>query len=323
MKNIIHIALSADKSYSIPLALCLYSLEQTANSDTEYHYHILDSGVDHALISLGNFKNISWYSTDKLLQELPCNLRYPTAIYHRYLLPELLPANIERALYLDCDTFVRKDLSQLYHSDMEGNPIAAPLWKVLGPNKTRYQKFLSSFPERFSLPDEEQQYCFSSQLLMDLAALRAMNATSKLTEMTQNFADKLIYPDQDIINAFFYGKITHIGQEYNVIPSFATPEELSADEIQKAYKDPAIIHFASIKPNILTGPRNSYEEEFFLFWQNSPWKNHIPYPLISLTQFPLPCVASLLRGIIRHLIPYPRLLRCFGKLLACLRAPKK
>ena len=319
MKNIIHIALSADKSYSIPLALCLYSLEQTAHASTEYHYHILDSGVDRDLIALGNFKNISWYSTDKPLRELPCNLRYPSAIYHRYLLPELLPASVERVLYLDCDAFVRKDLSQLYHSDMAGNPIAAPLWKVLGPNKIRYQQFLESFPRRFNLPAEEQQYCFSSQLLMDLSALRSMDATSKLTEMTQSFAEQLIYPDQDVINAFFYGKITHIGQEYNVIPSFATPEELSNEEIRQAYNAPAIIHFASIKPNILTAPRNSYEEDFFSFWRHSPWKHHIPYPLISLTQFPVPCLAAILRAIIRLLIPYPRLLRSFGNLLACLR----
>ena len=154
---------------------------------------------------------------------------------------------------------------------------------------------------------------------MDLSAMRALDSTARLIALTQRYADKLIYPDQDIINAFFHGKITHIGQEYNVIPSFATPEELDIEEIRIAYNNPAIIHFASIKPNILTGPRNSYEEDFFNFWRHSPWKNHIPYPLISLTLFPIPCLATLLKVIIRCMIPYPRLLKCFGNILDSLR----
>lgn len=319
MKREIHIALSADQTYSVPLALCLYSIQQTANPDTEYHYHILDSGVDRQLIYAGGFEHITWYETKEQLKELPSYLRYPTAIYHRYLLPKLLPSSVKRVLYLDCDTMVCRDLSELCLSDMCGNPIAAPPWLVMGNNRERYEAFLKSFPERFELPDDGQLYCFSSQLLMDLSALRAMDATRRLTEMTQQFSDKLIYPDQDVLNAFFRGRITHLGQEYNVIPSYATEEELAVDEIRRAYESPAIIHFASVKPNILTGPRNSYEEDFFRLWRSSPWKAHIPYPLISLTQFPVPCLARIIKFIIRMLIPCPRLLRGFGKVLDSMR----
>ena len=319
MKREVHIALSADHAYSVPLALCLYSLQQTATPGTEYHYHILDSGVDRPLISAGDFEHISWYPVADQLCELPENKRYPTAIYHRYLLPQILPESVKRVLYLDCDTFIRRDLSELYFTDMGSTPIAATPWLVMGADRQRYESFLRSFPERFNLPDDGLPYCFSSQLLMDLDALRALNAAQQLTDMTLRFADKLIYPDQDVINAFFRGRITYLPQKYNVIPAFATETELNHAEIRSAYECPAIIHFASVKPNILTGPRNAMEEEFFRFWKKSPWSRHIPYPLISLAQFPLPCVAAVLRAFIRFLIPYPRLLRMTGSLLERLR----
>ena len=153
---------------------------------------------------------------------------------------------------------------------------------------------------------------------MDLKELRAIDATEKLIAMTHRYAKKLIYPDQDVINAFFRNKITPIGQQYNVIPAFATEKELENPEISQAYTSPSIIHFASMKPNILTGPRNSYEDTFFRFWRTSPWKNHIPYPLISLVQFPK-AAAKLLNALIRMLLPYPCMLKTLGAILNSVR----
>ncbi|MBR2145689.1 MAG: glycosyltransferase family 8 protein [Akkermansia sp.] len=314
----IHVALSANKSYTIPLALCLYSMRQSAAPGTVYHFHILDSGIDRTLIERGNFEHVSWYNVENDLANLPSTLRYPASIYHRYLLPKLLPDTIDRVLYLDCDTYVQRDLSELYNMNLENNPLAAPPWLVMGTNRPQYESYLKSFPERFNLSDDSLPYFFSSQLLMDLKELRAIDATEKLIAMTHRYAKKLIYPDQDVINAFFRNKITPIGQQYNVIPAFATEKELENPEISQAYTSPSIIHFASMKPNILTGPRNSYEDTFFRFWRTSPWKNHIPYPLISLVQFPK-AAAKLLNALIRMLLPYPCMLKTLGAILNSVR----
>lgn len=148
----------------------------------------------------------------------------------------------------------------------------------MGTNRPQYESYLKSFPERFNLSDDSLPYFFSSQLLMDLKELRAIDATEKLIAMTQRYAKKLIYPDQDVINAFFRNKITPIGQQYNVIPAFATEKELENPEISQAYTSPSIIHFASVKPNILTGPRNSYEDTFFRFWPHLHGKITFPTP---------------------------------------------
>ncbi len=72
----IHVALSADKAYTVPLALCLHSMVQTAAPGTEYHFHILDSGVDRQLVERGHFKHLTWYIF-QLWQQSPWKREIP------------------------------------------------------------------------------------------------------------------------------------------------------------------------------------------------------------------------------------------------------
>lgn len=51
-------------------------------------------------------------------------LRQPI-VFARYVLQDLLPASVERVIYLDLDVLVQKDLAELWDIDMEGHPIAA------------------------------------------------------------------------------------------------------------------------------------------------------------------------------------------------------
>lgn len=46
-------------------------------------------------------------------------------VYARYLIPRLLPENIKRAIYMDQDMIVQKDIGELWSTDLEGYPVAA------------------------------------------------------------------------------------------------------------------------------------------------------------------------------------------------------
>jgi lipopolysaccharide biosynthesis glycosyltransferase len=319
MPETIHIALSADKYFTVPLGLCLHSILQHANPGTRYHFHILDSGVNRPLLQRGGFSNISWYNVADKLRDLPTAGRFPSATYHRFLLPALIPQEIRRIIFLDCDTVVLRDLSELYHTNLQGNPIAAVPWEVLGHYREEYGQHLRSFPARLGLPDNGTPYFYASLLIMDLAAMRHEGTTARLIETVRNTpAEKLLWLDQDALNAALRGRITPLPLEYNIIPLFSTQLEDESPDARAAYAAPAIIHFAATKPNILTGPRNQLEQDFFLYWQASPWAKHIPYPLISLTRLPSP-LAVTLRTIFRVLLPCPRILRALGRFLAALR----
>lgn len=319
MPETIHIALSANKDFTVPLGLCLHSILQHASPGTRYHFHILDSGVNRPLLQRGGFSNITWYNVADKLRDLPTASRFPSATYHRFLLPALIPQEIHRIIFLDCDTIVLRDLSELYHTPLGGNPIAAVPWEVLGHYQHEYGQHLRSFPARLGLPDDGTPYYYASLLVMDLAAMRREGTTARLIETVRSTpAEKLIWLDQDALNAALRGRITPLPLEYNIIPLFSTQLEAESPAARAAYAAPAIVHFAATKPNILTGPRNQLEQNFFHYWQTTPWARHIPYPLISLTRLPRP-IAATLRAIFRALLPYPRLLRTLGRFLAALR----
>lgn len=318
MTEPIHIALSADQAFTVPLGLCLRSIMQSANDGTTYHFHILDSGVDRKLLQLGGFANITWYDVTDKLRDLPCGGRFPTSIYHRFLLPQLLPETIERVIYLDSDTVVRRDLSELYHTDLGDTALAAVPWVVLGHYAEEFGQHLRSFPRRFNLPDDGTPYFYSSLLVMHLPTMRSMQIPQRLVAATRHHTRELIWPDQDVLNAVLRGQITTLPLEYNVIPLFSEQLENESNEARAAYESPAIIHFAAMKPNILTGPRNRLEEDFFRFWQESPWSRSIPYPLISLSRLPRPA-AALLNSLFTALLPFPGMLRLLGKVLNALR----
>lgn len=318
MPRTLHIAMASDADFTIPLCLAMYSMVQTAAPGTHYRFHLLDNGINRKLVARGGFDCV-FYNVCGRLAGLPCGGRFPASVYHRYLIPDLLPADIDRVLYLDCDIMVREDLCALYDTPMGGMPIAAAPWIVLGSYREEYGKTLQSFPQRMGVEDDGSPYFYSSMLLVKLQRMRREGMAKKLIERTAATPkDSLIWPDQDIINAEFRHRIAALPLRYNVIPLFLPTIADEPQEAQEAFRHPAIIHFAARKPNILIGPRDDMEDAFFRLWRQSPWKRCIPYPLVSLRELP-PWAASLLRLPIRLWIHRPGLLHAYGALLNILR----
>ena len=60
-----------------------------------------------------------------LVAILPANDRFPSIVYTRLMLDSILPADVGRVIYLDCDVMVCQPIELLYDLDMDGHPIAA------------------------------------------------------------------------------------------------------------------------------------------------------------------------------------------------------
>lgn len=318
MPRTLHIAMASDADFTVPLCLAMHSMVQTAKRETHYRFHLLDSGIERRLLDKGDF-DYCLYDVRGQLAELPCGGRFPYAAYHRFLLPALIPPEIDRVLYLDCDIMVQEDLSPLCDMPLNNLPMAAVPWMVLGDYREEYGKVLKSFPERMGLQDDGTPYFYSSMLLLDLERMRLEKTAEQLVHCAETSPEGSLYWfDQDVINAVLRHRIAVIPQRYNVIPLFLPSIAGETAEAQEAFRAPAIVHFAARKPNILTGPRDCMEENFFRLWQQSPWRDNIPYPLISLREMN-PWLAGLLRCPMRAFIRHPQALRLYGRLLDKLR----
>lgn len=63
---------------------------------------------------------IDWISPNiSLLDNLKVSEHISIASYFRVLIPNLLPANYKKAIYLDADMIVQRDISKLWNQNIE------------------------------------------------------------------------------------------------------------------------------------------------------------------------------------------------------------
>lgn len=91
--------------------------------------------------------------------------------YSRLFLGTLLPAEVNRVLYLDCDTLCNSSLHDFYHMDFEGN-YAAGVIDCLS----------DAYYELFGM-DKTSRYCNSGMLLINLKKWREDNMEKQLLLM--------------------------------------------------------------------------------------------------------------------------------------------
>ncbi len=316
-----HIAFASDRAFQIPLALALYSLERTLENPECYEVHILHRGIDKTLFASIKL-SLHFYHVGEALSDLPTQRRLPTPTYYRFLLPDLLPDSVERVLYLDCDIMVMRDLGSLWDMALTDQVMAACPWVVYGGYREQYEQTVRHFSERIGYAErgEPEYYFYASILFMNLERMRAEKISQQLIDTSRAIpAERLAWQDQDVLNHVLRGRIAPLPLSYNVIPLFAQDLSEESDEARSAYASPHILHFAAMKPNILTGAKLPYEEEFFALWRQSPWAQHIPYPLVSLRELP-----RLLRGLIelpiRWGIRHETFLLGYGRALQALRS---
>lgn len=115
-------------------------------------------------------------------------------VFARLWLAKQLPLE-DRCLYLDSDTMVRGDLSELYSTDLNGKS---------------YGMVMGCVPE----------YGYNSGvILMDLKKLRDDNKWDKLTEHLAKYAKTYFLPDQTVINRFYKDDIFELQLKYNYPPN--------------------------------------------------------------------------------------------------------
>jgi lipopolysaccharide biosynthesis glycosyltransferase len=123
----VHVVLASDDGYAKPLAVAGRSLVANLRPGRELEIYILDMGIAEenkaAIVSSlkGERVTLTWISNAKAgVQGLPTFAWFTTATYARLLIPDFLPAHVDRVLYLDSDVIVRKCVGPLYDANLEG-----------------------------------------------------------------------------------------------------------------------------------------------------------------------------------------------------------
>ena len=122
-------------------------------------------------------------------KEFPISSRYPLEIYYRLFASDLLPATLDRILYLDVDIVVIQSLKELYNMNFEDNLYIA--CSHVSENMTHLNA------KRLGL-NEDVPYINTGVLLMNLELLRKQLNKQDILNYVNTYKKKLVLFDQDV-----------------------------------------------------------------------------------------------------------------------------
>jgi lipopolysaccharide biosynthesis glycosyltransferase len=260
--NPINIVTGADDKYAMSMAVTLYSAVVNLPQDRYVSLYIMDGGLsernklklNEVLTRTCAGVRIEWLQPDLLLLEgihVASWLR--PATYLRLFIPEILPSDCERALYLDSDLVVEKDLAQIYESPMDDIP-ALGIYNynspLVGDKKEDFQ-----IASVFGL-DRATSFCNCGVLVMNLGLWRTEHLGRRALELARQYP--LPESDQDAINILVAGRWGLLDPKWNVQLSVVNEFghflkrslDLSDDEMRHRcddlVRDPHIIHYTGL-----------------------------------------------------------------------------
>ena len=208
-----NILLTLDKNYLPPMRVLLTSLFLN-NPGERFHIYIAGDGLEEGALPRALCNRFGAELTllsvgDSLFAAAPANRYYSRAMYYRLLAAQLLPQELDRALYLDPDMLVIGPLRDLYDTDMGESLFAACIHRGLVD--------LSTPVNRVRLHTQDAEGYFNSgMLLMNLPKMRARIDPSSIFDYVDRNAALLVLPDQDVLNALYADAILPLDERlYN------------------------------------------------------------------------------------------------------------
>lgn len=255
-KTRIPVCYATDENNVYPTLVSMTSLVENAGPNTFYDIFIMHPEKFNIVKNRKIFKSvekshsyncsINLINMENKYEDLPFKKNKTMApAYYRLDIHNVL-SRLNRAIWLDGDTLVFEDLTNLINIDMKSN-------YILG--------FLDSgvnHMEEFGL--KNSTVLCSGVLLIDLDSLRKNNYTQKINKFLYAEKDRLFSHDQTVINVIFHGKKDFLPPKYgmwafgnkkkaknhlNILKPYAKYNE---KEFIYAMEHPAILHYIWPKP---------------------------------------------------------------------------
>lgn len=206
----IHIALTFDDRYWAPAYATMRSICLVTKRRADIVFHLMHIGLseDHrqALLPITSEygAKLEFYDLEAnpalmdRVRELPPvrhrHLNFSPMVYIRLFLTDIVPAEVTRLIYIDCDMMVRAPIEELYELDLEGHPIAA----VLDPYSTGFQTGRDFRPKRYY--DTTEPFFNAGLMVIDTRRLAALDVIGKVRKTLTPEEFAAVYYDQDILN---------------------------------------------------------------------------------------------------------------------------
>lgn len=276
---------AADNNFAKVLGTSLYSLCMK-NCDNIKKVHIISQEISdenkqkiQAISKKFNIKInfIEMPNFNKILGKQVDIKRYSASMFSRIMISSLLPNDIKKIIYLDCDTLIMKNLKELWNYDLNGKIIGA----VNDYRSIYYQKNLKI--------TSNNCYINSGVLLIDLEKYRKNEYEKKLIDIIEKYNGIFEFPDNDAICKVLQNDIQLLPLKYNVSSVFFMTTEKELKKLRRphivyddatiieAKKNPSIVHFTTCflmkgRP-WLKRCNHPLTQEYIKIYEQTPWKD--------------------------------------------------
>ncbi len=131
--DVVQIFYACDAPFLKYTTVSLRSMMDNAAQARRYHVHILHTGIpkeaQSGILEMQNgsfkitFDDVSFY-LDEICERLPLRDYYSNSTYYRMFIADMYP-EFDKALYIDSDTVVNGDISELFDTDVSNYDLAA------------------------------------------------------------------------------------------------------------------------------------------------------------------------------------------------------
>ena len=271
-----NVCFAADDNYSSYLDIVLISLFENNNFD-KINVFILDSGISDENINIIKNTcskyggNVSFINVENIEDKFDISLNkmkvkgnFSLATYSRLFLVSLLPNDVDKVLYLDCDALILGSFEPIWNLDLS-DYLAGGVLALNGNDDVK--KAIDLAPS--------DKYINAGMLLVNLKNWREENIEEKLLEELIRLNNKGIHfgMDQGVINSVLKGRIYVLNPEFNLEGSLHnTGYDITMklhNDVQQGYYDKSTLDNAIKNPvfkHFCVGPGEFY---------NRPWLN--PY----------------------------------------------
>ena len=251
-KKTIPVFYAADENYLPYLSTSIHSLADKASEEYNYEIYVLNAGMrreNAQPLFVYERENLHIHLVDvsKKMQEVNHALQlrdyYTGATYYRIFIAELFP-EYEKALYLDSDTILLGDVSELFNAELGDNLVGA----IADGAVAAVEEF--RLYTKGVLGIDASEYFNAGVLLINLNAFRKYRFYEKFCALLKAYKFS-VAQDQDYLNVLCKGKVCFLGGEWNRMP------------IAGAESQPKLIHY-----NLTLKPWH-YENTLFkeYFWE--------------------------------------------------------
>ncbi|MFL1780565.1 Glycosyltransferase family 8 domain protein [Candidatus Hepatincolaceae symbiont of Richtersius coronifer] len=300
--NELNIVFASNKFYLPHMATCIASIFINAAPTSIIKIHILHSSItleeQNEILSLlklskNNLSIIEFLDLTYIAVPYEVGKYFSIEAMYRLYVVDLFP-DLNKLIYLDCDTIVLTDLNKLLEEDLTHFYLAGVKDFIMmnysrevgtlikGHQINLFEHYNATL--NFSHADFAK-YVQSAVIVFNLKKIRQDNKATLMLEIQEKFP-RLLLADQDIINYSFKGQIKHLSARWN-FGGWSIEEAIKDQDEKKllltskehkefkdAMKNPYIIHYVgSHKPSRHSKTFNKlYYKLYWVYRQQTPYK---------------------------------------------------